>query len=233
MITIETPDYDEVTPVTESRALRQKLSGLVAHSSNNPQGLVVPVHFVNPDFELSNADYPGIYIAYGNVTRASDREHRGPTNLEYAPAGYPTNVLVPADIDDKDSVALVDWSTDGFGRLNSPYYVPEFPIPYNLDYNISVLTRNYQQAMELIVQLQDIERIPPRFGGLEVPEDGTVRTLDLMGGPETGPIVDADGKRVVQTLYSVRVTAELNLYQVQEIIRVATINVTTTAIQYF
>jgi hypothetical protein len=213
------------TPYIENQALKTKLSGVRVTASTYPGGRDVPVAFVGPDFELTAANYPGIYLSYAGMSKASDREHRGKVNLEYAPPGYPEDVLVPADFEDKDSAATEPWS-DTFDRLTSPYVVEDVPVPYNLDFNVSVLTRNYQQMFEIITQLDEIDRIPARFGGLEVPEDGTVRTLDLLGGPDTSWIRDENGKRVMQSVYSVRVAAELSLYEVELVKRVVTVNIT-------
>lgn len=217
--------FRDRTPVVESEALKLRLGGVVVHASNyGPAGRPVPVLFVNPDTELRGAEYPGIYLSYAGVSKASDREVRGRTNLTYAPSGIDAaNVQVPADMDNKDNPATITWDQAGFDRRSSPLHLPEFPLPYNLDFNITVLTRNYQQMMEIISQLQMIDRIPARFGGLTVPQDGTVRTLELMGGPETNPLADEDGKRLLQTVYSVRVTAELSLYDVEAINRVMTV----------
>lgn len=217
------------TPYNESRALKKKLAGIKVTSSTYPAGREVPVDFVNPDMELRNASYPGIYLSYAGMTKAGDREHRGYANLQYAPSGYPRNVQVPADYDDKDSTATVAWD-ETFDPITSPYSVEDHPIPYNLDFNVTVVTRNYQQMFEIIAQLDEIEFLPARFGGLEVPEDGTVRTLDLLGGPNTSAIRDEDGKRLLQSVYSVRVAAELNLYEVNEANRVNT--VTHTFVTY-
>lgn len=216
----------DLFPYNESRAIRKKLEGITVTASNYPGGRAVPVGYVNPDFELRNAAYPGIYLSYGMVSRATDREHRGDTALTYAPPGKSTEVLVPADMEDKNSSAMVPWSDTGFDRLSSPYRVQDTPVPFNVDYNVAVLTRNYQQAFEIQAQLQDIERLPERFGFLNVPEDGTVRTLELLGGPETSVIEDEDNKRLVQVLYSVRVAAELDLYSVDEVQRVADVDIT-------
>lgn len=214
------------TPYNESRALTKHLQGIRVTASNYPAGRDVPVTWVGPDLELRTASYPGIYLSYAGMSKADDREVRGPTNLQYAPPGYDQHVMVPDDMEDKDNLNLVDWAdVAGFDRLSSPYHVDEHPIPYNLDFNVAVLTRNYQQAFEIIAQLDEIERIPPRFGGLEVPEDGTVRTLDLLGGPDTSMIRDEDGKRLIQSVYSVRVTAELNLHEIEEVQRVVSLNI--------
>lgn len=205
----------DMTPYVESDALRTKLSTVTVTASNYPAGRVVPVHFVNPDFELRTAAYPGIYLSYAGMAKASDREHRGRVRLEYAPAGYAEDVLVPVDIEDKYNNSTEAWS-ETFDRHTSPYTLPETPIPYNLDFNVTVLTRNYQQMFEVIAQLATLDYLPARFGGLEVPEDGTIRTLDLLGGPNTSVLKDEDGKRLLQSVYSVRVTAELSLYDVVE-----------------
>jgi hypothetical protein len=213
------------TPYIESEALKKKVSGIRVTASNYPAGREVPVTFVSPDMEIRKANYPGIYLSYAGINKASDREVRGPALLTYAPAGYTEHVQVPKDWDNKDSTETVDWAEQGFTRISSPYYVPEHPIPYNLDFNVSVLTRNYQQMFDIISQLDEIDRLPARFGGLEVPEDGTVRTLDLLGGPDTSVINDEDGKRLLQSVYSVRVAAELSLYEVQQVKRVADVNI--------
>lgn len=211
------------TPYNESRALRKKLSGILATSLNSPAGTEVPVIFVNPDLELSRASYPGIYLSYAGTAKANDREVRGRVAYQYAPSGYTENVQVPANLDDKDSTLTVDWS-ESFDRLTSPYHSQDHPIPYNLDFNVIVLTRDYQQMFEIITTLAEIDYLPARFGGLEVPEDGTIRTLDLLGGPETSSIRDEAGKRLLQSVYSVRVTAELSLYEVEQTQRVVNVN---------
>lgn len=215
------------TPYNESRALLKKLDGKVlVTASNYPSGRVVPVTWVGPDLELRNAAYPGIYLSYAGNSKASDREVRGKTNLTYAPPGYDQNVTVPADFENKDSVATVNWADDGFSRLRSPYTVDEHPIPYNLDFNVTVVTRNYQQMFEIIAQLDDVDFFSARFASLEVPEDGTIRTLELLGGPDTSMIRDEDGKRLIQSVYSVRVAAELILSEIAEVQRVATVEIT-------
>lgn len=228
----ETATPRDKTPYIESAALKKRLEGVTVTSSSYPSGRAVPVIFVKPDMELRNASYPGIYLSYADTSKASDREHRGPANLGYAPPGYPTNVQVPVDMDDKDNPATESWDLT-FDMSKSPYTVHEHPIPYNLDFNITVLTRDYQQMFEIISQLDEIERIPARFGGLEVPEDGTVRTLDLLGGPRTSAIRDEDGKRLLQSVYSVRVAAEINLFEVEEVNRAVSVELNLTTFNMY
>lgn len=219
------PTYEEIFPANVSNAIKKKLAGVMVTASTYTGPQEVPVRFVSPDMEIASASYPGIYLAYLGANVAHDREHRGRTALPYAPPGDPLDVLVPADFDDKDSTETVPWDETGFDTMVSPYITWDAPIPYNLDFNIAVLTRNYQQAFQIINQLDQHEYLPPRFGYLEVPEDGTIRTLDLLSGPETTPIPDENGKRVIQTIYSVRVTAEHTVYEVEDPKRISTVNV--------
>lgn len=212
------------TPYIESEALKKHLNGVKVTASTYPQGKTVPVTFVAPDMELRSAAYPGIYLSYAGTKRANDREVRGRANLMYAPPGFPANVQVPEDMDDKDNLNTVAWDTTGFDKRSSPYTVWDHPIPYDLDFNITVITRNYEQMFEIIAQLDEIGMIPARFGGLEVPQDGTVRTLELLGGPDTSPLKDEDGKRLLQTVYTVRVAAEINLYDIEGVQRVSEID---------
>ncbi len=213
----------DMTPYNESRALKKKLEGVRVHSLNQPNGAPVPVNFVSPDLELVKASYPGIYISYAGMSKANDREVRGPVAFGYAPSGYDQHVQVPVDMDDKDSDATEDWA-ESFDRLKSPYRAEDHPIPYNLDFNVTAISRTYQQMFEIISTLDEIDYLPARFGGLEVPEDGTIRTLDLLGGPDISVTSDEDGKRMVQTVYSVRVAAELSLYEVQQVTRVLNVD---------
>lgn len=218
--------------VNESRALKEKLSDIYVHATNAPEeGLNVPVHFVGPDLELADVNYPGIYIRYGPMIRATDREHEGSVLLPYAPEGFSGNVQVPVNMEDETNMSTEPWLVPGsFGDpLASPYKTADIPRPYNLHFDINVVARNYQQAVELTGQLAKIQYLPERFGFLEIPEDGTVRTLELLGGPEIILARDADDKRVLQILYSVNVVSELNLYDIEQISRVTSVDLTVTS----
>jgi hypothetical protein len=57
--------------------------------------------------------------------------------------------------------------------------------------------------------MAQFDRIPARFGFLTIPEDGTVRRLDLLGGPELVDTRDEDGKRLFRREYLISVSSEL------------------------
>lgn len=183
--------------VNEDSALKLKLQGMMVTDPNAPGGRIVPVRFRLPEVELADLTYPIIIIEHDGWTLASEREHRGFVKLPYAPEGY------------------APWWTDTgpatttFNPADSPYW-SFIPLPYNFDYTISVLTRFMaNHTMPLIAQLAQYDRLDAKFGYLDIPQDGTKRTMQLLGGPVPMDQYDENGKRVFKTIYKVRVFSEL------------------------
>lgn len=172
----------------EDEALKLKLKGLLVSDANNASRQV-PVRFRLPENEVANMTYPSIIIEHAGWNRDPEREHRGITQLQYAPTNY-ASWLDPTLIE------------------QSPYET-EFPIPYNLDYQVTIYARFYNHILDLTGQLAQWNLLPSRNGFLAIPQDGTVRRLDLLGGPEPDFERDNDGKRIFKSLYSVRVSSEL------------------------
>ena len=182
----------------EDYALKIKLQHMTVTDANNPQGKEVKVRYRLPEVEVSNLDFPIVIISHNGWPIANDREHRGFIQLPYAPEGFATWW------DDSGGPSKAE-----FSPADSPYY-SYFPIPYNLDYRVDVLSRFMtDHAMPLIVQLAQYERLHPKFGFLDVPQDGTKRTMQLLGGPEMTTLKDENDKRLFQTTYLVRVFSEM------------------------
>jgi hypothetical protein len=183
--------------LNEDAALKKKLQGLIVHDASATGGRSVPVRYRMPETEPADVSYPIIIIEHDGWLPASEREHRGFVKLPYAPEGY-----------------APWWSDTGaatttFEPSDSPYW-SFFPIPFNLDYTIRVLARfQTDHMMPLIAQLAAFDRLHPKFAFLDVPQDGTKRTLQLLGGPVPNDIYDDNGKRVFQTIYKIRVFSEL------------------------
>lgn len=172
--------------VDEDAALKRKLVGLTLPDANaQPGGRPVQVKYIFPEAELGNIDYPLLTIEHQGIFVDHDREHRsGQMQLRHVPAGFEGN---PGD-----------WWTD------------QWPIPYNLDYLITTYTRFIEQDRLLVALLSQHQYLPARFGYLEVPEDGTIRRLDLTGGPwqvEGG--FDHEGKRLFRSGFVIRVSSQL------------------------
>jgi len=177
--------------LNEDAALKSKLTGLLVSDTNAGAGArPVLCRYRMPEAEFATATFPMIIIARQNILKDDEREHRGKTRLMYTPESVGAwNPLVE------------DYST-------SPYNV-DFPIPFNINYEVVVYSRKEQHNIELVGQLAQQELLPARFGYLEIPEDGTVRSLFLEGGPEFESAKDADGKRIYRTHYVVRIATEM------------------------
>jgi hypothetical protein len=183
--------------LNEDAAIKAKLQGLKVFDANATQGRKVPVRFRLPETEVADLTFPIIVIQHDGWTIANDREHRGFVTLPYAPEGFAPwwNDTGPA--------------TTVFNPSDSPYW-GFIPIPYNLDYTVTVYTRiMHEHMMPLIAALAAYDRLNPKFAFLDVPQDGTKRTLQLLGGPVPVDQYDANGKRVFSAVYKVRVFSEL------------------------
>jgi len=186
--------------LNEDAGLKKKFAGLTVSDVNSPTRPVL-VRFRLPENEFKDMTFPAVVIDHGGISKADDREHRGSALLPYAPEGQPK------------------WA-DYENPAASPYWLNEWPIPYDLDYTITVYSRQALHSRALVAALAQPDRIPARFGYVEIPQDGTIRRLDLMGGPEPDEARDADGKRLFKNVYMVRVSSELLPSQVEAVTRV-------------
>lgn len=190
----------------EDKAIKQKFSNLVVTDVNAPDvGRPVQVIWLDSDVELVNLTYPSIIIANTGISFDAERAHAGWAQLPYTPENFP------------------DWITDDNNDVtNSPYWAFT-PIPYNIDYQIEVLARNNQHSTFLSAVLAGPDYLSTRHGHLVIEEDGTVRRLDLMAGPERQNTHDTDGKRVFHTIYTVRVSTELLPVEISTYSKVMTV----------
>lgn len=179
--------------INEDRAVKAKLQGLTVSDVNAPDGRAVPVRYRVPESELAQQTFPLIVIEHAGMEKADEREHRGYVHLPYAPEG-----------------AERWWNPDSpsYDVTKSPYVI-EFPIPYDLRYRVIVFTRLAEHDIVLASLMAQHDRIPSRFGYLAIPEDGTVRRLDLLGGPEMVDTRDSDGKRLFRREYLISVSSEM------------------------
>lgn len=190
----------------EYAAVKAKLAGLTVTDETAPSGRPVAVRYRVPESELANATFPMIIIQPTAMERASDREHRGFTDLPYWPEG--TQISDAPGFDPDNDV-----------HANNQFWV-DYPIPYNFDFQITVYCRKQSHMLQLQQKLAKFDRLPTRFGFIQVPQDGTVRSLDLIGGPSSDWAKDQDGKRVFRSVYLIRVPGELFEYEVETISKV-------------
>lgn len=177
----------------EDAALKLKLQGLTVADANN-SSRPVPVRYRLPEDELATLTYPIIIIEHVGVNPDPTREHRGFIQLGYAPEGVPP------------------WWPTGAASYDvtaSPL-TTDFPLPYNLDYSITVYCRKMAEHLQpLIATLATLNYLPSHFGELNIPQDGTFRELFLMQGPQIEYGKDKDDKRLLRATYMVRVETEV------------------------
>jgi hypothetical protein len=196
----------------EDRAMKDKFSNLVVPDVNAPDtGRPVQAIWLDPDVELVNLTYPSIVICNVGLSFDAERAGSGWYQLPYTPENF------------------TQWINDGnLDVTNSPYWAFT-PIPYNIDYQIEVLSQNNKHSTLLTAILSGPDFLSVRHGYLAIPEDGTVRRMDLMAGPERQNTHDADGKRLFHNVYTVRVSTELlpveidTYYQVQKTVNNITV----------
>jgi hypothetical protein len=183
----------------EDAAMKAKLQGITVNDTNAPVGgLPVGVRFRLPENELATATFPLIVIERTRAEPDHQREHRGIVELGYTPEGH-------------DSASA---------------YLATDPIPYLIEYQVTVYARRQRHAAHIAQTLSARDYLHPRWAYLEVPEDGTVRRLEVAGGPEFNDGRDGQGKRLWQVDYLLHVSAEL-LDEVSAIKPVQTVELTT------
>jgi hypothetical protein len=177
------------------------LQGIRVTDANAPaNGRKVPVVFRLPETEVVDYTPPIIIIQPLGWFRDPSRQHSGYIQLPYAPEGY-----TPWWADSGG----MDPANDEFCPDESPYR-GYFPIPYNFDYQVEVQTRLYHEHMvPIVAAIAQPGRFYDQWGGLPIPQDGTIRTLLLNGGPNYTPSDDQDDKHLHTTTYNVRVCSEL------------------------
>lgn len=178
----------------EDAAIKLKLQGLKVVDANSPSGRPVPVRFRLPEDELATLTYPIFIIEHLPISFAPERAHRGYGLLNYAPAGYPTW-----------------WDDDALTfDPNQSLYSSQFPLPANLDYKVTIYCRKMVEHLQpLVAQLALQPYLPFQFGFLDIPQDGTIRNMFLLQGPEIEYGKDQDNKRLFRCSYMVRVMTEV------------------------
>lgn len=184
--------------LNEDAALKKKLQGITVSDANAPAGgRLVESRFRGPEDELIKMKFPGIYIEMQGIYPAPERQQQGILRLPYAPEGK--------DIWwDPNSTFQPDAS-------NGPYRT-FWPYAFNLDYRITYYTRlQREHTYPGVAQLLQPNYLPAAYGYLDIPQDGTRRSLWLQGGPDIGYGKDEDGKRLFRATFLVRIPTELIL----------------------
>jgi hypothetical protein len=177
--------------INEDKALKSMLSGITVSDSGNPTR-PVGVWFGQPDVEIRQQSYPYITIELVGINEAFERAHRG-----YVPYGY-----LPEGADPEEE------------------YEGWYPIPVNLLYQVTTYSRQPRHDRQIINALFAPGRLPLRFGLLQIPEDGTVRRVDVLGFVKRD--TTEQDKRLFSNIYNVQVSSEFLPAQLNQVYEVLT-----------
>ena len=155
--------------LAEDEALRDLLLGMNVTDQKANTTRNVGVWFGQPDQELREQKYPYVTIDMVDVAEDFSRAMRGkvkPTYLE-----DPDNM-----VDAAQGVQQVNFDTDEHS------WEIDFPIPVNIDYQITTYSRQPRHDRQILAQLL-YTKIPLRFAILNTGPNtlyGTTRRLDVL-----------------------------------------------------
>jgi hypothetical protein len=184
--------------INEDAALKAILTGITVSDGGNA-ARPVAVYYGQPDKDIRTQSYPYITLDLVGVREDMERAHRGSVDLTYTPENFTPN-------------------TDDNG-LNQPV---NFPIPVDLIYQVSTWARQPRHDRQIIASLFAPGRLPLRFGQLIIPEDNTMRRLDMLGFSKRDST--EGGKRLFSNVYNIRISAELFPDQLSAVYTVTDVN---------
>ena len=196
--------------LSEDKALRDLLKDMVVTdqksvTEDGPQRKV-GVWFGQPDQEIRNQSYPYITIDMIDLSEDISRSMRG-----MAKPPYLSDPTLGPDGETNYDPDTQNWEI-------------HWPIPINIDYQITTYARQPRHDREILAQLL-YTRIPLRFGTLK-PDDNTVRRLDVIDISKRD--ITEQGKRLFVNAITVRVSSEIAPELYNKLYKALTLNVTGT-----
>lgn len=190
--------------LNEDNALKQLLQGITVADAGNA-ARPVGVFYGQPNKEIRQQSYPYITIELIGIREDISRAHRGYVPMTYTPEGGNPDI---------------EYSTD-------------FPIPVDLMYQVTTWARQPRHDRQIIAKLFAPGKLPFRFGQLLIPEDSTMRRLDMLGFTKRD--TTENGKPVFSNVYNIRVSSELfttELVQMYKVLENPTISFTYQDVPY-
>ena len=196
--------------LSEDEALRNLLKDMTVTDQKSvteagPQRKV-QVYFGQPDQEIRAQSYPYITIDMVDISEDFSRAMRGIVKPEYI-----QDPTTGPDAENDYDPETQDWDV-------------HFPIPVNIDYQITTYARQPRHDRQILAQLL-YTRIPLRFAVLE-PDDGTVRRLDVLDISKRD--IPESGKRLFVNAITVRVSSEIAPETYNKLYKALTLDVTGT-----
>lgn len=193
--------------LAEDAALKARFSTLTVSDDRNGSR-PVQVFFRYPESETERT-YPFITIEMIDIVHARNRQH-SETEIVYPKTG----------IDDRANLlnnpnAMTYWPSrisnmENVSASGKDFIVSHEFVPVDILYQVSTFTRSALHDRQLSSKMLSTI-VPFRKGFIEVPEDGTVRRLDLLDWT-TADLLDSEAgyrKRIFRKIYTLQMTAEI------------------------
>ena len=193
----------------EDNALKMKLQnyGTSFFVNNYADNVAIPitVFFRSPDQEIRTRTFPHFAIDLIDVVPDEERMHRS--------AGF----IVPFPLETATP-------SNGFTDV-----ADDFPFPWMLHYQISAISRDPTHDRQLGQLL--FRMFPYQYGSLDMGVfDGTVRRADLLSTSRQDLPADKDGKRIYRQIFTIGISSEFYLNQIQQVKNVLSVNTTVETV---
>lgn len=199
--------------LSEDDALKSLLKGMTVvdqKSASSPATVRnVGVWFGQPDQEVISQNYPYITIDMIDISEDYARAMRGKVKPSYMSDPTTMGTNNPYDPD------LHNWEIN-------------WPIPVNIDYQITTYARQPRHDRAILSQLL-YNKIPMRFAVLEVDNNdanGTLRRLDVLDISKRD--ITEQGKRLFVNAITVRVSSEIAPETFHKLYKTLSLHVTGT-----
>jgi hypothetical protein len=199
----------------EDYALKQKLEGgdqvppTALQVTNYVDGKKFPVtvYYRSPDPEQRTRTFPHFQIDLTDVEPDASRTHRSGAFV----VPFPTEMATPAS---------------GYTLI-----ADDMPLPWQLIYQITAMSRDPWHDRQLAMWMYVL--FPNQFGFLNMGSfDGTTRRADLIGHTRRDIPADNDRKRLFRLIFTVSISSEFYLDQIQTVRNVIEGGVNTTVEEF-
>jgi len=212
----ENPGTHPGFTLAEDAALKMRLSDMAVSDDRNAER-VCQVFFRHAA-KTTEKTYPFVTIELSDISFAANRNHSY-TDLYYH-QGDPSSSNIdylPSTMNEADLAALA--GVDGV--LYADSYVP-----IDLMYSVTTYTRSQLHDRQLTaLMLRRVVPIMPGRGWIEIPEDGTIRRLDMLSW-NASDILDGEAgykKRIFRKVYTLKMNAEMPASDFVNITRALTV----------
>lgn len=193
--------------LAEDAALKARFSTMTVSDDRNGSR-PVQVFFRYPESETERS-YPFLTIEMIDIVHARNRQH-SETQIVYPKVGIDNR----ADFLNNPNV-MTYWPSrisnmENVSATGKDFIVSHEFVPVDILYQVSTFTRSALHDRQLSSQMLSTI-VPFRKGFIQVPEDGTVRRLDLLDWT-TADLLDSEAgyrKRIFRKIYTLQMTAEI------------------------